>query len=140
MYFPSVSTNHFMYEGQPQTKSCCFRDLLISDTIELFKNLFLIFRCNSHAIVFNNQNIISPLFIEINFNDRMSSSIFNSIVHKIDNNIIEIYFIEARVSESFGNVILHPGMFSDHRKHFCDHLQFQLQVDRFAFHLQNRSF
>ena len=70
-----------MYEGQPQTKSCCFRDLLISDTIELFKNLFLIFRCNSHAIVFNNQNIISPLFLEINFNDRMSSSIFNSIVH-----------------------------------------------------------
>ena len=70
-----------MYEGQPQTKSCCFRDLLISDTIELLKNLFFIFRCISHAFVLNTKNIISPLFIEINFNDRMSSSIFNSIVH-----------------------------------------------------------
>ena len=38
------------------------------------------------------------------------------------------------------SVELDMGMFSDHRKHFCDHLQFQLQVDRFAFHLQNRSF
>ena len=70
-----------MYEGQPQTKSCCFRDLLISDTIELFKNLFLIFRCNSLAFVYTPQNIIRPLLIEFNFNDRMSSSIFNSIVH-----------------------------------------------------------